>query len=123
MTFLKKQVASLCLAKWLALLFFIYLNLPELKSQPEIENKLKLRINQASSDSERIVRLGQLSQYYYANKDFTKGDSLIEKQIMLAETTLRQNLVLMAYFGNAAYQSPGVATKDRSKSTTSYILR
>ncbi len=42
---------------------------------------------------------------------------------MLAEATMNQNLVLLAYFGNVGYQSPRVATKDRSKNTEIYIRR
>ncbi len=70
-----------------------------------------------------ILKLGQLSSYYYANKNFEKGDSLIEKQIMLAEATMRQNLVLAVYFNNAGYLSTGATTKDRSRNIQVYIKR
>lgn len=91
--------------------------------QDFIEKSLINKYNEARSDSDRILQLGQLSAYYFANKDFVKGDSLIEKQIMLAEATLNKNLIILAYFGNAGYRSPGAATKDRSINAIEYINR
>lgn len=91
--------------------------------QQSIEESLLGNFSRARSDSEKIVSLGELSAYYYANKNFEKGDSLIERQIMLAEASLKQHLVLAAYFGNAGYLSTGTVTKDRSAYTASYIKR
>jgi hypothetical protein len=82
-------------------------------AQPFIEESLRQKITEARSDSERIISLGHLSAYYYANKDFEKGDSLIEKQIMLAGATLNQNLILLAFFSNAGYRSTGASTTNR----------
>jgi len=65
-------------------LFAFILSTQLVHGQQLIEKKLEQNVSEARSDSERIVSLGQLSQYYYANKDFQKGDSLIENQIMLA---------------------------------------
>ncbi|MBK7561322.1 MAG: tetratricopeptide repeat protein [Chitinophagaceae bacterium] len=107
----------------IVLFFLVSLSFTAVQGQQQIEERLKQNFNAARSDSERIVRLGHLSQYYYANKNFAKGDSLIEKQIMLAEATLKQHLILLAYFGNVGYSSPGVSTKDRSKNTLVYIRR
>ncbi|MEO7924767.1 MAG: hypothetical protein ABIR30_13880 [Chitinophagaceae bacterium] len=101
---------------------FAFLLLP-LAAQRSIEEKLQQNITNAPSDSEKIERLGLLSQFYYANKNFRKGDSLIEKQIILAEATMNQNLVLAAYFRNIGYQSTNVTTKDRSANTGIYINR
>ncbi len=93
------------------------------RSQQVVEETLLQRYREARSDSEQIVRMGQLSDYYYANKKFVKADSLIEKQIMLAEATMNPNLVLLAYFGNAGFRSTGTTTKDRSHNTRDYIIR
>ncbi len=91
--------------------------------QQSVEEKFRQQIATAKSDSERIISLGRFSKYQYAIKNFVAGDSLIEKQIMLAESTLKQNLVLMVYFGNAGYLSTGTATKERAKNTEEYIRR
>jgi hypothetical protein len=94
-------------------IFFLLTGLSAI-GQLDIEEKLRQHISNARSDSEKIVRLGQLSQFYYANKDFERGDSLIEKQIILAEASMNQNLVILAYFGNVGYLSTGASTRDRS---------
>ena len=67
--------------------------------------------------------MGLLSQYYYANKKFAKGDSVIERQIMLAESTMNQRLVLEVYFNNAGYRSTAVSTNERSKNALTYVKR
>ena len=107
-----------------AMLLFLFCSAAtSLFSQQYIEDSLYRSCKQATSDSDRIVRLGRLSDYYYANKNFAKGDSLIEKQIMLAEETMNRNLVLLALFGNPGYRSTGKSTKDRSQNTIAYIRR
>jgi len=123
LTDLRKFTSYFRLPKRIILLLILFVHCKVAQGQPQVEDKLIKHLEAARSDSDRIVRMGQLSQYYYANKDFVKGDSLIEKQIMLAEATMNQNLVLLAYFGNVGYQSPRVATKDRSKNTEVYIRR
>jgi len=88
-----------------------------------VEEKFKQQFEQARSDSEKIVSLGRFAEYQYAIKNFAKGDSLIEKEIMLAESTLKKKLVLKVYFGNAGYLSTGIVTSDREKNTFEYIRR
>lgn len=91
--------------------------------QNTVEEKLWNKYKQAHSDSTIIVSIGELAHFYFANKDFDKADSLIERQIMLAEATLKPKLVLNAYFGNAGYQSTAATTRDRSENTRKYIER
>lgn len=93
------------------------------RSQADIETSLITNCQLATSDSDRIIKMGRLSDYYYANKDFTSGDSLIEKQIMLAEASLKQHLILLAYFNNAGYRFAGTSTKDHFQNTADYIHR
>jgi tetratricopeptide (TPR) repeat protein len=92
-------------------------------AQQYVEENLISICRGAKSDSDRLVSMEALSDYYYANKNFIKGDSVIEKQIMLAEATMNKNLVLMVYFRNAAYRLSGTSTKDLSQNTGNYINR
>lgn len=77
---------------------------------------------ETEKDSIQILAIGKLAEKYFANKEYERADSLIEKQLMLAEESLNKNLVLLVYFGNIAYQSV-TTTKDRPKNTLSYIKR
>src|SRR5687768_12389284 len=96
---------------------------PSIRAQRHIEDSLIRSCNAAKTDLEQIDRYGRLSDYYYANKDFSKGDSLIERQLMMAEATLDRKLILFVLFGNAGYRATGTATKDRSKNTIVYVKR
>lgn len=95
----------------------------QVQGQQLVEESLIRQYENADTDSVRVVKIGQLADYYFAVKNFSSGDSLIEKQIMLAEASLNPNLILKAYFENAGYNSTGTFTKDRSQITKDYIER
>lgn len=109
----------------LSCIFFIsaVTSATSLHAQQYLEDSLIRNCQTAKTEVEKIESLGRLSDYYFANKNFSEGDSLIEKQIMLAEATLDQKLITMVLFGNAAYKSTGTSTIDRSKNTKDYIKR
>lgn len=92
-------------------------------TQQKLEGKILGAYAAADSDSSRIMVLRELSDYYYGVREYARGDSVIEKMIMLADASMSQGLALMAYFGNAGYQSTGAATKHRSRVTRDYIQR
>ena len=101
----------------------ITLPITKLKGQEIIGQNLKKQILQARSDSERVLLMGELSRYYYATKDFPVADSIFERQIMLAESTLKEHLVLKAYFENNSYLVSSAKTKDRTKTITGFVKR
>jgi hypothetical protein len=105
------------------LIFLSLLTTANVQAQQNVEDNLVRNCREAKNDSDYIVKMGWLSDYYYANKNFLKGDSVIEKQIMRAESTLNRNLILLAYFDNAGYRSTGTSTRNRSKNTEIYIKR
>ncbi len=107
----------------LGILFYFLFNAYSGVSQQLVEENLIQKFEQSKNDSDRILKLGHLVDYYYSIKEFKKGDSLIEKQIILAEETLNPNLIIKAYFGNAGYRSTGTTTIDRSQITKRYIER
>jgi len=103
--------------------FLLLSGLQVLHAQQNVEDSLIRKCRESKSDSELFENLRSLSDYYYANKDFEKGDSVIEKQIMHAEASMNKGLILNAYFNNAGYLSTGTSTIDRSKNTVNYINR
>lgn len=112
-------------SRWFGTFLFLLLGLipPAIQGQPVIEQRLIRDFVAARTDSARTLILGQLSQYYYANKDFEKADSLVGQQIMIAEATLSRRLILNAYFNNPACFAAATATKERSKNTRTFIKR
>ena len=92
-------------------------------AQTDIENTLIRNFQDAKSDTGRIHSLSLLADYYFANKDFKKGDSVIERQIMLAEASLDEKLILSTLFGNPGYNYTHTYTRDRLHSTRDYITK
>lgn len=106
-----------------ALIITVLLSSCMVWGQPPVEQTLIKNFNKAKGVANQVVALMQLSDYYYAIKEFTKGDSIIEKQIILAESSLDTRLALLAYFQNAAFQSSALNTKEQSLNTRGYIER
>lgn len=92
-------------------------------SQEKIEYNLIRAIETAPSDTAKTKIMGKLSRYYYANKSFEKADSVFEKSIMLSESTLKAPIVLQTYFENTAFLISSAETKERTKSTRTYVNR
>ena len=92
-------------------------------SQDQFAKGLKENILKARSDSERVAQMGKLTRYYYANNDFVQGDSMFERQVMLAESTLKKHIVLDAYFTNTAYLISTATTKERLTRIMGFIKR
>jgi tetratricopeptide (TPR) repeat protein len=105
----------------LATVFLLFCNL--VFPQASIGIGLEKQIQSATSDSQRVRLLGELCRFYYATRDFAIGDSLFEKQIMLAESSLNDELVLAAYFSNTAFLVSSSETKERSKIIMGYVKR
>lgn len=55
-------------------------------------------INNASTDSLRIVAMGKLAAYYFENYEVVKGDSIINRQLQIAEVSRNKNLVIDVLF-------------------------
>ncbi|WP_276134429.1 tetratricopeptide repeat protein [Polluticoccus soli] len=87
--------------------------------------------SKAASDSERIYHLGKLAGYYYAIREDAIADSIVEKQIMLAEETRNKNLITATHFNNPRYillgtvtrNSQNIVTREASATTLEYIER
>jgi len=92
-----------------------------LYAQDKLEQLLYRQLEEAKTDSIHIVVLGKLADYYYAEKNENNGDSLIEKQIMLAEESRNPNLLIIAFFKNAAYKHVISSTREVSQKRVGYI--
>ncbi len=65
------------------------------------EKKIIDKISTAANDSNKIMALNELAEYYYAYKLDKKADSVQQKQLMLAQLSNNKNLVLSALFTNS----------------------
>jgi hypothetical protein len=58
-------------------------------------------LQKASGDSARVIISGKLAEYYYIYQLDKSGDSVLQKQLNIAEFSQNKYLILQALFGNA----------------------
>ena len=81
---------------------FLFFFIPDSKSQVnhKIDSIIAL-LQKASSDSARVIISGKLAEYYYIYQLDKSGDSILQKQLNIAEFSQNRYLILQALFGNA----------------------
>jgi hypothetical protein len=84
-------------------LFIIFALLISLKATPqyfEKERKLINEVENASTDSNKIKALHALAEFYYIYRAEDKGDSVLQKQLVIAELSNDKSLILQTLFSN-----------------------
>lgn len=79
--------------------------------------------NQAFSDTDKVVALNNLANYYYSNKFTKQGDSILEIQLHVAELSNNKNLVLKTYFDNLIANIAFWSTAEDFNRTLEFIQR
>ncbi len=69
--------------------------------------------NHITSDSDKVVALGKLADLYYAYKLNRQGDSVLHEQLLLADLSDNNNLILLTLFSDAI---TNISTTTRSES-------
>jgi tetratricopeptide (TPR) repeat protein len=69
-------------------------------SQVPGEKQLVEKIATARTDDVRIVSLGELAELYSIYRDNKKADSILEKQLLLAEVSQNEDLILQTIAGS-----------------------
>jgi tetratricopeptide (TPR) repeat protein len=72
---------------------------PSLYAQPS-EKQLIHAYQTAESDEEKIKSLGQLAEHYYVHKLEKKADSVLQKQLLIAEMSQNRELIFSTLFSN-----------------------
>jgi tetratricopeptide (TPR) repeat protein len=107
----------------LFLFLFPFLLVTQLYAQDTLEKQLSQQFKNAQNDSDRIMALQQLSNYYYARRDEVKGDSVIDKQLMIAYESGNQNWILKTLFENAGLSSSVNSMMMRNDKNRAYIKK
>jgi tetratricopeptide (TPR) repeat protein len=79
--------------------------------------------NRNTSDSEKVITLGLLANYYNLFYLNDKADSTLEKQLLVAELSNNGNLILATLFGNAILNLSSTATSEEYDKTMSFIQK
>lgn len=79
--------------------------------------------NRSKTDSEKVMALGKLADYYYVYKLNNLGDSILHQQLLVAELSNNNNLILQALFGDAIQNIGTSATSERFDKTILFIQK
>jgi L-rhamnose mutarotase len=118
-----KQIYSSFSRHSLFLFLFPFLFVTQLYAQDNPEKQLSQQFQNAQNDSDRIMALQQLSNYYYARREEVKGDSMIDKQLMIAYESGNQNWILKTLFENAGLSSSVNSMMMRNDKNRAYIKK
>lgn len=80
------------------LLFFSQLSIGQYKTA---ETTLLKKIEGSHDEAAKIRALGELAEFYYIYRAEEKADSVLQKQLLLAELSNNKQLIIDALFGNA----------------------
>ena len=109
--------------KVLTIFILLWVFLPGLSIGQKGEMILRLQedYEKAKSDSERVVKLGKLADYYYIYSQDSLGDDALSKQLLLAELSNNENLMYIALFGDAITKISASSSNESFKNTISFI--
>ena len=79
--------------------------------------------NKSASDSEKVIALGKLADYYYVYKLNRQADSVLHQQLLIAEHSDNTNLMLDVLFGDAILNIGSSASSESFDKTIQFIQR
>lgn len=79
--------------------------------------------NNISSDSGKVIALGQLANYYNIFYLNAEADSVLERQLLIAETSNNPNLIITALFGDALENVSATSTSETFDNTVRFIQK
>lgn len=75
------------------------------------------------SDSEKVVTLGKIANLYYTYKYDKNADSVLHEQLLLADLSDNQNLLLITLFGDAITNISNSTTSETFDKTVQFIQK
>lgn len=77
--------------------------------------------DKSTSDSEKVVALGKLAEYYFTFKLNKKADSVLHEQLLIAEVSGNSNLILQTLFGDAIVNIGKFAGNESFEKTLQFV--
>lgn len=93
------------------------------RSQLPQERELVQKLATADNDAARIVLLGELAEFYSIFRDNKKADSLLEKQMLLAEVLQSDDLFLETMSGAAIDNIATWSSKETFDRATTFLQK
>lgn len=77
----------------------------------------------SSSDSQKIIALGNIADHFYIYKLNAKGDSVLHEQLLIAELSDNKKLILKVLFGDAILNISPSSSSESFDKTISFIKK
>ena len=104
------------------LLFSLSLNLCKAQFKRQLDS-LCIMCNNINSDSEKVIALGKLANLYYTYKLNRQGDSVLDKQLLLADLSDNNNLILLTLFGDAITNMSATASVESCNKAIAFLQK
>ena len=104
------------------LLFFTLQNNCVAQFKKQLD-KLCVDCNRSASDSDKLVALGKLANLYYTYKFNREADSVLHEQLLLADLSDKNTLLLPALFGDAIMNISSSTTSEAFDKTVDFIQK
>jgi tetratricopeptide (TPR) repeat protein len=105
------------------LAFFIFSQKSSFAQFSKQLDSLCVLCNKSASDSEKVIALGKLADYYYVYKLDRQADSVLHQQLLIAEHSNNSNLMLIVLFGEAILNIGSSATSESFDKTIQFIQK
>lgn len=88
----------------------------------KVDSLLKI-CNTAPTENEKVEAYGQLAELYYVYQLDNAGDSILQRQVKLAELSGNKELLLNAYFGDAITNITAWRSKESFDKALSFLVK
>lgn len=105
------------------LAFFIFSQKSSFAQFSKQLDSLCVLCNKSASDSEKVIAMGKLADYYYVYKLDRQADSVLQQQLLIAEHSNNSNLMLIVLFGEAILNIGSSATSESFDKTIQFIQK
>src|SRR5688572_15903329 len=107
----------------LQLIISILLAFFQVAGQVPGEKELLNRIATARTDEVRITALGELAELYSIYRDNKKADSVLGKQLLLAEVSQNQDLILKTVSGSTINNIANWSSKETFDRSMAFLQK
>ncbi|HEV2831206.1 MAG TPA: hypothetical protein VGW31_04435, partial [Hanamia sp.] len=83
------------------ILFFAFMQKKTFAQYSKHLDSLCRNCDRASTDSDKVISLGKLADFYYIYKQDSLADNTLRQQLLVAELSNNKNLIIAALFGDA----------------------
>lgn len=86
-------------------------------------DSLCIMCDRSTTDSQKVSSLGKLADYYYIYNLESQGDSVLSQQLLVAELSNNNNLILQALFGDAILNIGASAKSESFNKTVKFVQK